>query len=150
MESMEIQFMSAHERKKPRRELVSFILFSVIEEAAIAAIAYILILFFLPELLLPGMIIVGIGLIVFSLAKIYFFTTSSRIPIEDPILHQIAEALIDFKQDEDSFWQGRVKVRGETWRAKSPTKIMKGETAMVQKIDGLYVIIEKNKSPKET
>ncbi len=141
--------MPPHEGNKPRRELVSFILFSIIEETAIAGIAFILLFYFLPELLLPGMIIVGLGLVIFSLVKIYFFATSSSVPIEDPVLHQRAEALADFKQGEDNLWYGRVKVRGETWRAKTSTRIMKGEVATVQHIDGLYLILEKKRSPEE-
>ncbi len=126
-----------------RRRLYGFILFNVIEEAIIAGIAFIILLVFFPSFLLPGMVIVAIGLILFTLVKIYSYWTSATIPVYDPMIGQEGIALINFQKSEAKYWEGKVVVRGEHWKAHSQEAIAQDSRIWVHEIVGLTLIVSK-------
>ncbi len=130
------------ENLKSRRGLYTFILLSVLEEVIIGFIAFILLLIFLPVLLIPGMMVVGIGLVIFTLIKIYTYWTSSSIPVYDPMIGQEGTALSDFQQSNSDHWIGKVLVRGEHWNAQSQQAIKKNSQIWVYAITGLTLIVK--------
>ncbi|MFX1563914.1 MAG: NfeD family protein [Promethearchaeota archaeon] len=127
--------------KKTRGQLLAFILFSIIEEAIIGIIAFLAILFFAPFLLLPGVALIIIGLGLFTILKIYFFMSSGGIPIEHPVIGQVAIVLEDFSIDTKQ-WSGKVRLRGEIWRAAAKTALTQGSTVRVIAVEGLCLFVE--------
>ncbi len=126
---------------KSRRRLYGFILFNVIEEAIIAIIAFIILHVFMPSLLIPGMIIVAIGLVIFTLVKIYSYWTSANIPVYDPLIGQEGVALTEFRRTEGEYWEGQVLVRGEYWRAKAEVAIPQNTRILVLSLSGLTLVV---------
>ena len=57
----------SQEEKRSRKRLYGFIIINVIEEVIIASIAFVILSVFVPWLLLPGMIAVAFGLLIFTL-----------------------------------------------------------------------------------
>lgn len=131
----------AKKRKRTRRELSGFILFSILEEAIIGLIAFVVIITLIPFLLIPGMISVAIGLVLFTIVKVYYFSTSTRIPVEDPVLGTIGIAATDFVPDQENQWKGKVRLRGELWRAQSNQAILQGTQVTVTRLEGLCLIV---------
>jgi membrane-bound ClpP family serine protease len=125
------------EEKRSRRRLYGFIIINVIEEVIIASIAYVVLSVFVPWSLLPGMIVVAFGLVIFTLVKIYSYWTSAYIPVYDPLIGQEGVALSDFREIKANVWVGRVQVRGEVWNAQAQNQIHQNSPILVQGIDGL-------------
>ncbi|MHA2313829.1 MAG: NfeD family protein [Candidatus Hermodarchaeia archaeon] len=125
------------EAKRSRRRLYGFIIINVIEEIIIASIAFILLSVFAPWLLLPGMIAVAFGLIIFTLVKIYSYWTSAYIPVYDPLIGQEGVALIDFREIKSNVWVGKVRVRGEVWNAQAQEPILLNSPILVKGVEGL-------------
>jgi membrane-bound ClpP family serine protease len=137
----------SQEAKKSRRRLYGFIIINVIEEVIIASIAFVVLSVFVPWLLLPGMIVVAFGLVVFTLVKIYSYWTSAYIPVYDPLIGQEGVTLSDFREIKSNVWLGRVQVRGEVWNAQAQNQIHQSSPILVQGVDGLTLkvsLIEKN------
>ncbi|TRO55824.1 hypothetical protein E2P64_06590 [Candidatus Bathyarchaeota archaeon] len=128
-------------KQTSRRRLFGFILFNILEEAIIALIAFVLLLVFLPSFLIPGMIIVGIGLVLFTLVKIYSYWSSSSIPVYDPLIGQQGTAITEFQTGTNERWIGKVIVRGETWKAQSSEVITKNTRIWVHGINGLTLLV---------
>ena len=126
---------------RSRSRLYSFILFNVIEESIIAIIAFILLSVFLPFLLIPGMIIVAVGLAIFTAVKIYLYWTSSSIPVYDPLIGHEGIALIDFKETGVGSWIGKIRVRGEEWKAQADEAITRNSRVWVRRVEGLSVFV---------
>ena len=129
-------------KEKPRRPLFGFILFSVIEEAIIGIIAFVIIIVFIPLYLVPASIVVVIGLGIFTAVKIYFFTKSTEIPVEDPIIGKEALALDDFNQRSEATWEGQVRLRGEIWQARAGTPIHRNAILIVISLEGLLLRVK--------
>ena len=127
----------SQEEKRSRRRLYGFIIINVIEEVIIASIAFVVLSVFVPWLLLPGMIVVAFGLVIFTLVKIYSYWTSAYIPVYDPLIGQEGVALSDFREIKANVWVGRVQVRGEVWKARAQNQIHQNSPILVQGIDGL-------------
>ena len=133
------------EGKTKRSRLKSFIVFNVIEESIIAVIAFILLTSLAPYLLVPGMVIVAIGLLIFTLAKIYFYRSTAAIPVYDPLIGQSGIALTDFSKDQSGVWQGKVQVRGEVWKAQAQDPIVNNIVVWVQSVEGLTLLVTTRK-----
>ena len=129
-------------KSNSRRRLYGFIIFNIIEEAIIAIIAFVLLLIFFPTLLVPGMVIVAIGLILFTAVKIYTYWTSATIPVYDPLIGQEGSATIDFHQTEAGYWEGMVVVRGEHWKAQATEAVAKHACVSVLDITGLTLLVK--------
>lgn len=127
----------SQEEKSSRRQLYGFIIFNVIEEAIIASIAFVVLSVFAPWFLLPGMILVVFGLVIFTLVKIYFYWTSANIPVYDPLIGQEGVALSDFREIKTNVWVGKVRVRGEVWNAQTQDQIHQNSPILVKGVDGL-------------
>ncbi|MFX0168773.1 MAG: NfeD family protein [Candidatus Hodarchaeota archaeon] len=127
-----------------KKRLVTFILFNVIEEAIIAVIAFILLINLAPFYIIPGMSIVVIGLLLFTLVKIYTYWSSASIPVYDPLIGQAGVTLTDFIQDH-SGWFGKVQVRGEVWKARAQEPLVIGAAIRVDRIEGLTLQVSKNR-----
>ncbi|MFX1475449.1 MAG: NfeD family protein [Promethearchaeota archaeon] len=125
--------------KESRRSLLGFIIFSVIEEAVIGIVAFLVLSFFFPLLLIPGVICVSIGLAIFTIVKIHLYSTSRRLPVEDSLVGKTAIALEDFRQRSPNRWEGMIRVQGETWRALAEVKVSKGESLRVTALQGLVL-----------
>jgi membrane-bound ClpP family serine protease len=121
--------------------LKSFIVFNIIEESILAIIAFIILMSLAPSYLVPGMAIVAIGLVIFTLVKIYFYRSSVAIPVYDPLIQQPGVSLTDFLKDEGGVWRGRVQVRGEVWKAQALESIPKNSTIWVQSVEGLTLFV---------
>jgi len=133
-----------------RRRLYGFILFNVIEEVIIAIIAFIILFVFLPTLLVPGMIIVAIGLFLFTLVKIYSYWSSATIPVYDFMIGQEGKAITTFDKEGD-FWEGKVVVRGENWKAQASEIIVQDARIWVHGIIGLTLMVgTQPEKPPET
>ena len=133
-----------------RRRLYGFIIFNVIEEAIIAIIAFVILLIFFPNLLVPGMVIVAFGLALFTAVKIYSYWTSATIPVYDPLIGQEGKAVADFQQTDVDNWEGQVLVRGEYWKAQAAEAIVKNAQVWVRDISGLTLLVgtqQENKEP---
>ncbi|MFW9934689.1 MAG: NfeD family protein [Candidatus Thorarchaeota archaeon] len=130
--------MSAQE--KDRHRLYGFILFSVIEETIIAIIAFIILFVLLPSFLILGMVIVTIGLVIFSLVKIYSYWSSTTIPVYDPLINQEGTALTEFIKKGDH-WEGTVVVRGERWKARANEMIAPNTRVWVFELKGLTLCV---------
>ena len=128
-------------KAKSRRRLYGFIVFNVIEEAIIAIIAFIILWVFLPTLLVPGMVAVAVGLVLFTLVKIYSYWTSASIPVYDPLIGEEGISLIEFKKSEGPVWEGQVLVRGEYWKAESKEAIPENTRVWVYGLLGLTLIV---------
>lgn len=139
-------------KEKPNRSrLKSFILFNIIEESIIAIIAFIILTSVAPAFLVPGMMIVAIGLVIFTLVKIYSYRSSVGIPIYDPLIGQAGISQTDFIKAEVGVWHGKVKVRGEVWKAQAQEPILNNTTIWVRGLEGLTLLvttIEKNELPE--
>ncbi len=138
----------SQEEKSSRRRLYGFIIFNVIEEVIIASIAFVVLSVFAPWLLLPGMIVVAFGLVIFTLVKIYFYWTSANIPVYDPLIGQEGVALSDFREIKTNVWVGKVRVRGEVWNAQTQDQIHQNSPILIKDVDGLTLkvtLIESNK-----
>lgn len=129
------------QKKSSRHRLIGFIVFSVIEETIIGVIGFVIILLFFPALLIPGIIVIAIGLALFTVIKIYFYWTSSAIPIEDPILGQKAVAIQDFHRVRLHQWEGKVRFQGEIWRAQANSAIKDKTIVLVERIEGLCLYV---------
>lgn len=127
----------SQEEKRSRRRLYGFIIINVIEEVIIASIAFVVLSVFVPWLLLPGMIVVAFGLVIFTLVKIYSYWTSAYIPVYDPLIGQEGVALSDFREIKSSVWVGKVRVRGEVWNAQSKDQIHQNSLTLVKGVEGL-------------
>ena len=125
------------EAKRSRRRLYGFIIFNIVEEIIIASIAFILLSVFVPWFLLPGMIVVAFGLVIFTLVKIYSYWTSAYIPVYDPLIGQEGVALIDFREIKSNVWVGKVRVRGEVWNAQTQDPIPQNSPIIVKGVEGL-------------
>jgi len=125
------------EEKRSRKRLYGFIIINVIEEVIIASIAFVVLYIFVPWLILPGMIVVAFGLVIFSLVKIYSYWTSTNIPVYDPLIGQEGVALSDFREIKSDVWVGKVRVRGEVWNAQTQDQIHQNSPILVKGIDGL-------------
>lgn len=137
----------SQEEKRSRRRLYGFIIINVIEEVIIASIAFVVLSVFAPGLILPGMIVVAIGLVIFTLVKIYFYWTSAYIPVYDPLIGQEGVTLSEFREITSNVWVGKVRVRGEVWNAQAQNQIHQSSPILVQGVDGLTLkvtLIEKN------
>ena len=135
-----------------RRRLYGFILFNVIEEAIIAIIAFVILLIFFPNLLVLGMVVVAVGLALFTAVKIYSYWTSATIPVYDPVIGQEGIAVTDFQQTEVDKWEGQVMVRGEYWKAQASEAIAKNTQVWVGNIIGLTLVVgtqQENKEPSK-
>lgn len=130
--------MSAQE--KDRRRLYGFILFNITEEAIIAIIAFILLFVFLPNFLIPGMIIVTVGLVIFTLVKIYLYWSSTTIPVYDPLIGHEGTALTEFSNKGDH-WEGIVVVQGEKWKARANEWIASNTRVLVYELNGLTLCV---------
>lgn len=133
-----------------RSRLKSFILFNIIEESIIAGIAFILLVSLAPSFLVPGMVIVAIGLLIFTLVKIYFYRSSLHIPVYDPLIGQAGMALAEFIEDQEGVWHGKVQVRGEVWKAQAQERIVDSMMIWVQGLEGLTLLVttsKKNEAP---
>jgi membrane-bound ClpP family serine protease len=124
-----------------RRRLYGFILFNVIEEAIIAIIAFVILLIFFPSLLVPGMVIVAIGLALFTAVKIYSYWTSATIPVYDPLIGQEGKASTAFYPTKAGNWEGMVVIRGEHWKAQANEPIAKNACVWVLGITGLTLLV---------
>ncbi len=127
--------------KKARSSLRAFIAFSVLEETIIGIVATIVIQLIIPFLLFPGLICVIVGLGLFTALKIHFFTSSSEIPIEHPVIGQLAIVLDDFSTSLNQ-WKGKVRLRGEIWRAVAKTPLKKDIKVQVIAVEGLCLTVE--------
>lgn len=139
--------------KANRSRLKTFILFNIIEESIIAIIAFIILTSVAPAFLIPGMMIVTIGLVIFTLVKIYLYRSSVGIPVYDPLIDQAGISQTDFVEVEVEVgvWRGKVKVRGEVWKAEAQEPILKDSTIWVRGVEGLTLhvtTIEKNELPE--
>ncbi|MFW9832169.1 MAG: NfeD family protein [Candidatus Thorarchaeota archaeon] len=134
------------EEKSSHRRLYAFILFSVLEEGIIGIIAFILLSIFLPTFLNLGMLIVIIGLVIFTGFKIYYYRSSASIPVEDLMIGQEGIALIDFQETESGYWVGKVRVRGEHWKAQAKMPILRNDLVKVSAIEGLTFLVIKLQS----
>ncbi|MFX1341932.1 MAG: NfeD family protein [Promethearchaeota archaeon] len=135
------------EEKRSRKRLYGFIIFNVIEEVIIASIAFVVLSVFVPWLILPGMIVVAFGLVIFTLVKIYSYWTSANIPVYDPLIGQEGVALSDFREIKSDVWVGKVRVRGEVWNAQTQDQIHQNSPILVKGVDGLTLnvtLIESN------
>jgi membrane-bound ClpP family serine protease len=121
--------------------LKSFIVFNVIEESIIAIIAFIVLTSVAPSLLVPGMVIVIIGLVIFTLVKIYSYRSSVGIPVYDPLIGQAGISLTEFGEEEVGVWCGKVRVRGEVWKAQAQEPILNNTTVWVQSVEGLTLLV---------
>jgi membrane-bound ClpP family serine protease len=130
------------EKKHSRRRLYGFILFNILEETIIAVIAFVLLFVFLPSFLIPGMIVVAIGLVLFTLVKIYSYWSSARIPVYDPLIGEEGMALTEFQSEEEKVWLGKVIVRGETWKAQANDPIANNTRIWVHGITGLTLHVK--------
>ncbi|HIH62484.1 MAG TPA: NfeD family protein [Methanobacteriales archaeon] len=63
-----------------------------------------------------------------------------RRAVADRLIGQTAIVIEDFED-----YEGLVKFDGETWRAKSPDKIKKGDKVTIKAIDGVKLIVERKK-----
>ena len=124
-----------------RRRLYGFILFNIIEEAIISIIAFVILMIFFPNLLIPGMVVVTIGLVLFTAVKIYTYWTSATIPVYDPLIGQEGKAVTDFQQTDSGNWEGMVMVRGEHWKAQASEEIVKNAQVWVLSISGLTLLV---------
>ena len=124
-----------------RRRLYGFIVFNIIEEAIIAIIAFVILFVFFPTFLIPGMIIVAIGLGVFTLLKIYSYWTSATIPVYDPLIGQEGISRTVFIKSGNGRWKGQVLVRGEQWKAESEEPITENTRIWVYGISGLTLVV---------
>lgn len=131
----------SQEEKRSRRRLYGFIIFNVIEEVIIASIAFVVLSVFVPWLLIPGMIVVALGLVIFTLVKIYSYWTSAYIPVYDPLIGQDGVALSDFREIKSEVWVGKVQVRGEVWNAQSQNQIHQNSPILVKGVDGLTLTV---------
>jgi membrane-bound ClpP family serine protease len=129
-------------KRSSRRRLYGFIFFNVLEEAIIAIIAFVLLLVFLPDFLIPGMIVVAIGLIAFTLVKIYSYWSSSRIPVYDPLIGQEGTTISEFQTESGELWVGKVIVRGETWKAQASEAIANNTRIWVHGLVGLTLLVK--------
>lgn len=137
----------SQEEKRSRKRLYGFIIINVIEEVIIASIAFVILSVFVPWLLLPGMIAVAFGLLIFTLVKIYSYWTSAYIPVYDPLIGQEGVALSDFREIKSNVWAGKVRVRGEVWNAQTQHQIHQNSPILVKGVDGLTLkvtLIERN------
>jgi membrane-bound ClpP family serine protease len=125
------------EEQQSRRRLLTFIIINVVEEVIIASIAFIILSVFAPWFLLPGMIIVAVGLVLFTLVKIYSYWSSTRIPVDDPLIGQEGVALEEFRALKSKSWVGKIRVRGEVWKAQAQQPIYENTRVWVQGIEGL-------------
>lgn len=123
--------------KKRRQNLAPFILFSLIEETAIGATALLVIVLLVPQLVLPAVICVAIGLASFTVVKIHYFLSSAALPVEDAIVGQVVRVPHDFQPSGANMWTGRIQVRGESWLAIAREAIPKGSQVQVTGIEGL-------------
>jgi membrane-bound ClpP family serine protease len=123
--------------KKRRQNLTPFVLFSLIEETAIGAAALLAIVLLVPQLMLPGVISVAIGLAAFTVVKIHYFLSSAALPVEDVIVGQVVRVRDNFQPSGANVWTGRIQVRGESWLALAREPIPKGSKVRVTGIEGL-------------
>jgi membrane-bound ClpP family serine protease len=137
--------MSTKEKTKQNR-LLSFIVFNLVEEIIIAVIAFILIQSLAPYFLVPGMVIVAIGLLLFTLVKIYTYRSSADLPVYEPLIGQAGVALTDFVEEQPGIWQGKVRVRGETWKAQSEESIPNNQMIWVLDLEGLTLRVTKSQN----
>lgn len=127
------------ENSKSRSRLYGFIIFSIIEESIIGIIAFVILFVFIPSMLIPGMIIAIVGLAIFTLIKIYYYKSSSSIPVYDPLIGREGIALADFRQIHQDYWEGQVAVRGETWKARATVYIPRNSRVWVESIERLVL-----------
>jgi len=123
--------------KKRRQNLAPFVLFSLIEETAIGAAALLVITLLVPQLMLPLVICVAIGLAAFTVVKIHYFASSAALPVEDVIVGQVVRVRYDFEPSGANLWTGRIHVQGESWLAIAKEAIPKGSQVRVIGIEGL-------------
>lgn len=94
-------------------------------------------LFFLPD---PWRVIVVAAAAVVEVGEVYFwirFLRRYRVTTgAEGLIGQTAEVL------ERCDPQGRVRVHGEIWNARSPAVIERGEPARIAAVDGLTLIVE--------
>jgi membrane protein implicated in regulation of membrane protease activity len=88
-------------------------------------------------------VIISLGL--FTALKIHFFTSSSEIPIEHPVIGQLAIVIDDFSASLNQ-WKGKVRLRGEIWKAVANTPLKKDSEVQVSNIEGLCLTVQ----PKPT
>ena len=135
----------SNEEKPNRSRLKKFIIFNIIEESILAVIAFIILTALIPSYLVPGMAIVAIGLVIFTLMKIYFYRSTAAIPVYDPLIQQPGISLMDFIEDEGGAWRGRVQVRGEVWKAQALEAIPENTAIRVQSVEGLTLLVTTTK-----
>jgi membrane-bound ClpP family serine protease len=127
--------------KKPRQALAAFVLFSIVEETFIGALAILAIVLLVPQFVLPGVICVALGLATFTLVKIHYFLSSAAIPVDDSIVAQVARVRNDFRPTVAGQWTGRVQVRGESWLAIADEAVAKGSLVRITGMQGLRVSV---------
>lgn len=135
----------SNQGKPNRSRLKKFIIFNIIEESILAVIAFIILTALIPSYLVPGMAIVAIGLVIFTLMKIYFYRSTAAIPVYDPLIQQPGISLMDFIEDEGGAWRGRVQVRGEVWKAQALEAIPENTAIRVQSVEGLTLLVTTTK-----
>ncbi len=138
------------ENPESRSRLYGFIIFSIIEESIIGVIAFVILFVFIPSLLIPGMIIVIVGLVIFSLIKIYYYQSSSSIPVYDPLVGREGIALTDFKQIRQDCWEGKVAVHSEHWKARATVYIPRNSRVWVESIERLVLNVSTTPSLEKT
>jgi membrane-bound ClpP family serine protease len=96
------------------------------------------------------MIVVAIGLALFTAVKIYSYWTSATIPVEDPLIGQEGTTTTDFHQTETGTWEGMVVVRGEHWKARAAEAITKNVCVWVLDITGLTLLVRTQREEVKT
>jgi len=125
-----------------RRKLLGFIVYSIVEEAAIGAAILLPLLIFAPSLLLFGMVVVAVGLAVFTAAKIYIYqSVALAAPQSELLIGREAVAITDFEPAGGGTWTGLVRIYGEEWRAVADRPIARGERLLVTARKGLRIYV---------
>lgn len=127
--------------KKPHRNLAAYVLFSIVEETLLGAVALLLVVLLVPQFVLPGVVCVGLGLTAFTLVKIRYFLSSAAIPVEDSLVAQVAKVPYNFRRTVGGQWTGRVQLRGESWLAVASEAVPKGSLVRITGMRGLRLSV---------
>jgi len=129
---------SSRSEKERGRKLAGFIIYSLLEEAAIGLAILIPLLIFVPPLLILGAVIVVVVLGIFTAVKVYLYRSVmlSAAPAET-LVGRMAMAVIDFKPSGEECWTGKVRIQGEEWLAVASSPVANGEQVVVTAISGL-------------
>ena len=114
---------------------------------ALGALASMITSIFTDNLIIQIIVFIAVSVITLLLTKPFIkkFNSTKHIPTNlDRVIGKVGEVTKDIKHNN----YGEVKVMGTIWTATSDEEISIGEKVKVEKIDGVKLIVSKNKEEK--